>query len=81
LKKSSSAPSRLLAISGRWSVLESGSILVGTPDDINKQLQDYVDVAGSFEILSLQVNFNCLSKDDAEASMRLFGKTVIPKFQ
>lgn len=63
------------------SILESGSILAGTPDDINQQLRDYIDVAGEFEYLSMQVNFHMVSGEDTAASMRLFSEQVMPNFR
>lgn len=62
------------------SMVESGSILVGTPDDICRQIADYRATAGDFEAMSMQVNFHMISKPDAEASMRLFSEQVMPHF-
>ena len=63
------------------SMLEAGAILAGTPDDICQQLSDYIDVAGEFEYLSMQVNFHVVSFDEAAASMRLFSEQVMPEFR
>ena len=63
------------------SMLEAGAILAGTPDDISKQLSDYIDVAGDFDYLSMQVNFHMVSYDEAAASMRLFSEQVMPNFR
>lgn len=63
------------------SMLASGSILCGTPDDISQQIKDYLDVAGEFEGFSMQVNFNMVSLEEASSSMRLFGEQVIPNFR
>lgn len=62
-------------------MLESGSILAGTPDDIVKQLGGYIDVAGEFEYLSMQVSFHMVSLEEAAASMRLFSERVMPEFR
>ena len=62
------------------SMVESGSILVGTPDDISQQIKDYLDVAGEVEGFSMQVNFNTIARDVAAASMRLFSEQVMPNF-
>lgn len=62
------------------SMLESGTTLVGTPDDICCQLDDYIDLAGAFDAVSLQVNFHMISAPEAEASMRLFAEQVMPNF-
>ena len=61
-------------------MLESGTTLVGTPDDICRQLGDYIDLAGAFDAVSLQVNFHMISAPEAEASMRLFAEQVMPYF-
>ena len=60
---------------------QTGSILAGTPDDICKQLGDYLDAAGDFEFLSMQVNFHMVTVDEAAASMRLFSEKVMPAFR
>jgi natural product biosynthesis luciferase-like monooxygenase protein len=62
------------------SQVEKGAAFVGTPDDINEQISAYIELTGGFEIASLQINFNDLSVEHAESSMRLFGKKVIPNF-
>ena len=62
-------------------MLEAGAILAGTPDDIGKQLGDYIEVAGDFEFLSMQVNFHMVTVEEAAASMRLFSEQVMPNFK
>ena len=62
------------------SLLDSGTIWVGTPNDIKNQIASYHQEVGGFDWASLQVNFHQLSKQDAEASMRLFSKEVMPSF-
>lgn len=62
------------------SMLEGGSILAGTPDDISRQLATYRDAAGDFDCLSLQVNFHLMTVAEAAASMRLFAQGVMPNF-
>jgi len=62
------------------SMLESGSILAGTPDDICRQLASYRDAAGDFDCLSMQVNFHLMTLDEAANSMRLFAAGVMPNF-
>lgn len=61
--------------------VEKGAAWVGTPDSIIKQIEDYQEMTGGFEIASLQVNFNTVSYEDALASMRLFSQKVMPHFQ
>ena len=63
------------------SLLESGTIWVGTPDDIKEQIASYSDAVGGFDTASLQVNFHQISLDAAAASMRLFSSEVIPAFR
>ena len=62
------------------SQVASGSAWVGTPDAILQQIRDYDEQVGGFEHASLQVNFNTIGRDDADASMRLFAREVIPCF-
>jgi alkanesulfonate monooxygenase SsuD/methylene tetrahydromethanopterin reductase-like flavin-dependent oxidoreductase (luciferase family) len=52
---------------------------VGTPERILDTIATYQRQVGGFEIASLQVNFNDVSVVAAEASMRLFGESVLPK--
>ena len=63
------------------SLLESGTIWVGTPDDIKEQIASYSDAVGGFDTASLQVNFHQISLDAAAASMRLFSSEVISAFR
>jgi alkanesulfonate monooxygenase SsuD/methylene tetrahydromethanopterin reductase-like flavin-dependent oxidoreductase (luciferase family) len=57
-----------------------GAAWVGSPDQIKKQIADFVQQNGDFEIASIQVNFNNISYDDALRSMTLFAKEVMPHF-
>jgi len=52
---------------------------VGTPARILDTVATYRRQIGEFEIASLQVNFNDIPLAAAEASMRLFGETVLPR--
>ena len=61
--------------------VESGAAWIGTPDDIVEQIARYVDGIGGFESGSLQVNFNTISYEDAERSVRLFSDAVMPRFR
>ena len=56
------------------------SAWVGTPQDLIEQINDYDQEVGGFEIASMQVNFNDIGVAEAEASMRLFSKEVMPYF-
>ena len=62
------------------SLLNSGTIWVGTPEDVRQQISDYAQEVGGFDMASLQVNFHLISASDAAASMRLFAQEVIPAF-
>ncbi len=59
--------------------VEKCAAWVGTPERILDTIATYQRQVGGFEIASLQVNFNDVSKAAAEASMRLFGQKVLPK--
>ena len=59
---------------------EKGAAWVGAPDRLVDQIKDYDKSVGGFEIASLQVNFNMLSRADADVSVRLFAEKVIPRF-
>ena len=56
----------------------SGAAWVGTPERILDSVREYDARVGGFEQASLQVNFNTISRADAEASMRLFAREVMP---
>jgi len=61
--------------------VKSGAAWIGTPDDIMKQIDEFIARVGDFESASLQVNFNTVSYDDAARSARLFAEKVLPRFQ
>ena len=63
------------------SILASGGAWVGTPDQIVEQAKAYQEQIGGFEIASLQVNFATLAFADAERSLQLFGKEVLPRLK
>ncbi len=54
---------------------------VGTPARILEMVLAYREQVGWFETASLQVNFNDLPLAVAEASLRLFGETVLPRLR
>ena len=60
--------------------VKSGAAWIGTPDDISKQIETYLEAVGGFESASLQVNFNTVPYDEAERSARLFAAKVMPRF-
>ncbi len=61
------------------SQVAKGAAWVGTPQRILDAVASYRAQIGDFEIASLQVNFNDMSLEDAQASMRLFGEEVLPR--
>ena len=61
------------------SILAAGGAWVGTPDDIVAQARDYYQQIDGFEIASLQINFATLAFQEAERSLQLFGKEVLPR--
>jgi alkanesulfonate monooxygenase SsuD/methylene tetrahydromethanopterin reductase-like flavin-dependent oxidoreductase (luciferase family) len=60
--------------------VEKCAAWVGTPERILDTIAAYRAEIGEFEVASLQVNFNDLPLAAAEASMRLFGERVLPRF-
>ncbi|MCH7841624.1 MAG: LLM class flavin-dependent oxidoreductase [Chloroflexi bacterium] len=62
------------------SLLNGGTIWVGTPEDIRQQIRGYAQEVGGFHTASLQVNFHLVPAADAAASMRLFAQKVISTF-
>lgn len=63
------------------SQVEKGAAWVGTPDALAEQIRAYDEEIGGFDDASMQVNFNDLSYDDAERSVKLFGEKVMPVFK
>ncbi|MDA1128336.1 MAG: LLM class flavin-dependent oxidoreductase [Chloroflexi bacterium] len=61
-------------------LLDGGAIWVGTPEDVRQQISSYAQEVGGFDTAALRVNFRLVSAPDAEASMRLFAREVIPSF-
>jgi endonuclease IV len=62
------------------SQIASGSAWIGTPDEIRAQVARMPDLFGAFEHASLQINFGNMNVADAQRSMRLFAKDVMPAF-
>jgi alkanesulfonate monooxygenase SsuD/methylene tetrahydromethanopterin reductase-like flavin-dependent oxidoreductase (luciferase family) len=63
------------------SQVENGSAWIGTPDDIRRTISSYDAQVGGFEAASLQVNFGMISPADAERSIGLFARDVMPHFK
>jgi alkanesulfonate monooxygenase SsuD/methylene tetrahydromethanopterin reductase-like flavin-dependent oxidoreductase (luciferase family) len=60
--------------------IEARGALVGTPDEINTIIRNLEDKVGKFESASLQINFGTLPVAEAQKSMRLFAREVMPAF-
>ena len=60
--------------------VEKGAAWIGTPDDIRAAIAAYDREVGGFESASLQVNFGMIGRAEAEESMRLFAREVMPHF-
>jgi len=58
-------------------MVDAGTVCVGTPDDISQQIAAYRDGLDGFDIASLQVNFNRITYEEAQASASLFARGVI----
>jgi alkanesulfonate monooxygenase SsuD/methylene tetrahydromethanopterin reductase-like flavin-dependent oxidoreductase (luciferase family) len=62
------------------SQVEKRAAWVGTPDQIGAAIEAYDAEVDGFEVASLQVNFGMIGRAEAEASMRLFAREVMPRF-
>ncbi len=60
--------------------VEKGAAWIGTPHEIRGAIDQYDRDVGGFESASLQVNFGMIGRAEAEASMRLFAREVMPYF-
>jgi alkanesulfonate monooxygenase SsuD/methylene tetrahydromethanopterin reductase-like flavin-dependent oxidoreductase (luciferase family) len=60
--------------------IEARGALVGTPDEIKTIIRRMQDSVGTFEHASLQINFGTLDFAEAQKSMRLFAREVMPEF-
>ena len=62
------------------SQVDKGLAWIGTPEEIRRAIDGYHRSVGGFESASLQVNFGMIGRAEAEASMRLFAREVMPYF-
>ncbi len=62
------------------SQIESGGAWIGTPDEIKAIIRRFTAAVGPFEHASLQINFGTLDAAEAQRSMRLFAREVMPAF-
>jgi alkanesulfonate monooxygenase SsuD/methylene tetrahydromethanopterin reductase-like flavin-dependent oxidoreductase (luciferase family) len=62
------------------SQIEAGGAWVGTPDEIKAIIRRFEAKMGKFEHASLQINFGTLDFSEAQKSMRLFAREVMPAF-
>jgi alkanesulfonate monooxygenase SsuD/methylene tetrahydromethanopterin reductase-like flavin-dependent oxidoreductase (luciferase family) len=60
--------------------IEARGALVGTPDEIKTIIRGFETSIGKFEHASLQINFGTLDIAEAQKSMRLFAREVMPAF-
>jgi alkanesulfonate monooxygenase SsuD/methylene tetrahydromethanopterin reductase-like flavin-dependent oxidoreductase (luciferase family) len=60
--------------------IEAGGAWVGTPDEIKSIIRRLEGTIGKFEHASLQINFGTLDFAEAQKSMRLFAREVMPAF-
>ena len=61
--------------------IEARGALVGTPDEIKDIIRNFNERVGGFEQASLQINFGTLPLAEAQKSMRLFAREVMPAFE
>jgi alkanesulfonate monooxygenase SsuD/methylene tetrahydromethanopterin reductase-like flavin-dependent oxidoreductase (luciferase family) len=62
------------------SQVEKSLAWIGTPEEIRGAIESYHRGVGGFECASLQVNFGMIGCAEAEASMLLFAREVMPHF-
>src|SRR5205807_2739887 len=60
--------------------IAAGGAWVGTPDEIKAIIARVVESIGRFEHASLQINFGALDFREAQKSLRLFAREVMPAF-
>ena len=60
--------------------IDARGAFVGTPDEIKGIIRSCEEKVGKFEHASLQINFGTLDVAEAQKSMRLFAKEVMPAF-
>ena len=60
--------------------IETGNAWIGTPDEIRDTIRRFQGTVGKFEHASLQINFGTLDFAEAQKSMRLFAREVMPEF-
>jgi alkanesulfonate monooxygenase SsuD/methylene tetrahydromethanopterin reductase-like flavin-dependent oxidoreductase (luciferase family) len=61
--------------------IEAGGAWVGTPDEIKTIIRRFESTIGTLEHASLQINFGTLDIAEAQRSMRLFAREVLPEFR
>jgi len=61
------------------SMVRDHQALIGTPDDVVEQLRYYVECFGEFEP-SLQINFGGASEAEANRTLDLLARHVMPRF-
>jgi len=61
--------------------IESGNAWIGTPEEIKASIRRCQNAFGEFEHASLQINFGTLDFTEAQKSLRLFAREVMPEFR
>jgi alkanesulfonate monooxygenase SsuD/methylene tetrahydromethanopterin reductase-like flavin-dependent oxidoreductase (luciferase family) len=61
-------------------MLAGNAVWVGSPGDIAEKIATYQAGVGKIDSASIQANFHTLALEQASASLRLFGKEVMPRF-
>jgi alkanesulfonate monooxygenase SsuD/methylene tetrahydromethanopterin reductase-like flavin-dependent oxidoreductase (luciferase family) len=61
-------------------MVASGAAWIGSPSEIREVIGRLAADYGAFEHASLQINFNTIPREAALASLRLFGREVLPHF-
>jgi len=63
------------------SQVAKGSAWIGTPKDIREAIAAYDKQVDGFESASLQINFGMIGQADAERSIKMFARKVMPHFK
>jgi alkanesulfonate monooxygenase SsuD/methylene tetrahydromethanopterin reductase-like flavin-dependent oxidoreductase (luciferase family) len=62
------------------SQIEAGGAWIGTPSELRDQIGRMSQMFGRFEHASMQINFGSMGLADAQYSLRLFAREVMPAF-
>jgi alkanesulfonate monooxygenase SsuD/methylene tetrahydromethanopterin reductase-like flavin-dependent oxidoreductase (luciferase family) len=59
--------------------IESRAAWIGDPAEVRRDIEEAIEIYGTFEHASLQINFGMMPFDKAMASLKLFGTEVMPQ--